>query len=70
MIALSALNLCRKSFRQIWIDDDTWFDIEVIDTYNMTITPMGRYKGRFEIPLPKRQYMGIRAKRSVKQDEE
>ena len=53
-------SIWRPPFRQIWVDDTTWFDIDIIDTWNMTITPAGRHKGRFEIPLPGKQYMGIR----------
>ncbi len=56
-------SLWRPTFRQIWVDDTTEFDVDVIDTYNMTITPAGRHKGRFDVPLPGRQYMGIRLKR-------
>ncbi len=57
-------SLWQPSFRQIWIDDDTWFDVDVIDTWNMTITPMGRFRGRFELPLPGRQYIGVRLRRA------
>ncbi len=58
-------SIWRPSFRQIWIDDTTWFDVEIIDTWNMTINRCGRYRGRFELPLPGRQYIGIRLKRSI-----
>lgn len=60
-------SIWRPSFRQIWIDDTTWFDVEIIDTWNMTISNAGRRRGRFEIPLPGRQYIGIRLKRSAVQ---
>lgn len=56
-------SIWRPSFRQIWVDDETEFDVEVIDTYDMTVTPAGRFKGRFNVPLPGKQYMGIRLKR-------
>lgn len=56
-------SLWQPTFRQIWVDDDTEFDVDVVDTYNMTITPAGRHKGRFDIPLPGRQYMGIRLRK-------
>lgn len=56
-------SIWRPSFRQIWIDDETWFDVDVIDTWNMTVTPAGRHKGRFDVPLPGSQYMGIRLTR-------
>jgi hypothetical protein len=35
----------------------------VIDTWNMTITPAGRHKGRYELPLTGAPYMGIRLKK-------
>lgn len=56
-------SIWRPAFRQIWVDDETWFDVEIVDTWNMTVTPAGRHQGRFEVPLPGRQYMGIRLKR-------
>lgn len=56
-------SIWRPAFRQIWVDDETWFDVEVVDTWNMTVTPAGRHRGRFEVPLPGNQYMGIRLKR-------
>ncbi len=59
-------SLWRPSFRQIWVDDETEYDVDVIDTYDMTITPVGRFKGRFDVPLPGKQYMGIRLKKVKK----
>ncbi len=56
-------SIWRPPFRQVWVDDETEFDVDVIDTYEMTITPVGRFKGRFDVPLPGKQYMGIRLKR-------
>lgn len=56
-------SIWRPSFRQIWVDDTTWFDVDVVDTWNMTVTPAGRHRGRFEVPLTGNQYMGIRLKR-------
>lgn len=57
-------SLWRPALRQIWIDGDTWYDVEIIDTWNMTIQSAGRYRGRFEIKLPGRQYIGVRLKKS------
>ena len=57
-------SIWRPSFRQIWIDDSTWFDVDVVDTWNMTVTPIGCRKGRFELPLPGTQYIGIRLRRA------
>lgn len=36
------------------------FDVEVIDTWNMTITPVGRHSGEFTIDMPSRPYMAVR----------
>lgn len=36
----------------------------------MTITPAGRHKGRYELPLPGTQYIGIRLKKSADQSDE
>ncbi len=56
-------SLWRPSFRQVYVDDETEFAVDVVDTYDMTITPIGRFKGRFDVPLPGKQYMGIRLRR-------
>ncbi len=53
----------RPSFRSFYFDDTTEYRVEIIDTWNMTITDAGIYKGRFTIQLPKRQYMAIRLKK-------
>lgn len=60
-------SLWRPPFRQIYIDDTTWYDVEIIDTWNMTITPVGRHKGRYEIELPGTEYIGIRLIKSESQ---
>ena len=33
---------------------------EIIDTWNMTITPAGRHSGEFTIDMPSRPYMAVR----------
>ena len=52
--------LSRPSFRDFCFDEDTWFDVDVIDTWNMTVTEAGAHKGRFRIALPGREYMAVR----------
>ena len=47
----------RPSFREYHIDDETEFEVEVIDTWNMTIE-----KGKFRIDLPGREYMAVRVR--------
>ena len=40
------------------------YNVEVIDTWNMTITPVeGEYEGLFEVPLPRLPYIAVRAMR-------
>lgn len=55
----------QPSFREFYFDDETEFEIEVIDTWNMTIEKQGTGKGRFTVRLPGRQYMAVRL-RTVK----
>lgn len=50
----------RPSFREFNFDEETEYRAEVIDTWNMTIEEAGVWKGRFQIPLPGREYMAIR----------
>lgn len=50
----------RPSFREYYIDDDTEFQVEVIDTWNMTIEDRGVFKGKFRVDLPGREYMAVR----------
>lgn len=54
----------RPSFREFHVDDETEFDVEVIDTWNMTIESAGRHKGKFRVELPSRQYMAVRLRRA------
>jgi len=54
----------RPSFRQFNFKDDTKYRVEVIDTWNMTISDAGVHSGRFKIDLPGRQYMAIRLRKA------
>ncbi len=53
----------RPSFREFNFTDGCEYEAEVIDTWNMTVTSIGRFSGRFNIPLPGREYMAIRLKK-------
>lgn len=47
---------------RMYLPDDVRFKLEVIDAWNMTITPVqGEYSGMTEIPLPGIPYMAVRA---------
>lgn len=50
----------RSSSRKFHLDDETTYEVEIIDTWNMTIENAGKHKGLFNISLPGRPYMAIR----------
>ena len=54
------------AFKDFYFDDTTEFEIEVIDTWNMTIEKHGIGKGKFRVMLSGHEYMAIRLK--VKED--
>ena len=56
----------RPSFREFRKNPQLQYRVEVIDTWNMTITDMGIFSGRFRIELPGREYMAVRLTRIQK----
>lgn len=56
-------SIWRPSFRDFWIDDETEYDVDIIDTWDMTVIPAGRHKGKFQVELPRKQYIGVRLRR-------
>ena len=57
----------RPSFREYYFDDESKFQVNVIDTWNMTIEDRGVFSGKFKVELPGREYMAVQMKR-VKED--
>lgn len=53
----------RPSCKEFEFPEDQKFQVEVIDTWNMTVTDMGIHSGYTKIQLPKRQFMAIRLQR-------
>lgn len=53
----------QPSLREFYIDDTTEFEAEVIDTWNMTITPAGTHHGKFCLELPGQPYIAVRLRR-------
>lgn len=53
----------RPSFRDYYFDENTQFDVDVIDTWDMKIHPMGRVKGKFRVELPGREYIAVRIRK-------
>ena len=46
------------------IDKAKDFAVDIIDTWNMTITSAGTHRGITKIDLPGNQYMAIRVRRA------
>lgn len=51
------------SFREYYFDNDTEYRVKVIDTWEMTVTDCGTFKGRFKIELPGKQFMAVQIKK-------
>lgn len=51
----------RPSFREFNLEEK--YEVEVIDTWEMTITSLGIKQGHIKVPLPAKEYMAIRLKR-------
>lgn len=50
----------RPSFREYYFDDETRLQVDVIDTWEMTIKRQGIFNGKFKIQLPGKEYMAVR----------
>ncbi len=54
----------RPAIKPITLPDDKRYAVEVIDTWDMTITPLdGAFSGPCEIPLPGKPYLALRIRR-------
>ena len=51
----------RPSFRNFQ-NEGSW-RVEVIDTWEMTVTDLGIFSGSFRVPLPGKEYMAIRLRK-------
>lgn len=49
----------RPSFRDFYFDEETEYEVKVLDTWDMTVEDKGVKKGRFRIELPAKQYMAV-----------
>ncbi|MDF2801933.1 MAG: hypothetical protein K0S61_1836 [Anaerocolumna sp.] len=50
----------RPSFKEFYFNNTKKYRVEVIDTWNMTISDKGVYSGKFKIDLPSKEYMALR----------
>ncbi len=53
----------RPGFRKYAMPEGAEYEVDVIDTWEMTITPVGTYSGKFKIQLPGKEYMAVRMRR-------
>ena len=53
----------RPSFRTFNLPEGETYEIEVIDTYEMTRENRGKFKGTVKIDLPGKEYMAVRLKK-------
>lgn len=58
----------RPAYRDFYIDEETDYVAEVIDTWDMTITKAGIFHGRFRVELPQKQFMAIRLRKATEAD--
>lgn len=57
------LGICQPKYRMLVLPGDVDYEVEVIDTWNMTVTSAGVHRGATRIDLPGNQYMALRVKR-------
>lgn len=60
---LAYYSFMQPSFRDFHLKDGAKYQVEVIDTWNMTIKKVGVFSGNFVIKLPGRPYMAIRMRK-------
>lgn len=53
----------QPSFREFYFDDETKFQVTVLDTWNMVKEERGIVQGRFKVELPGRPYMAVQLKK-------
>ena len=57
------LGICQPACRALFLPEDGDYGVEIIDTWNMTVTPAGIHRGMTRIDLPGNQYMALRVKK-------
>lgn len=53
----------RPSFREYYFDEETEFEVKVIDTWEMTTEERGTFKGKFRVDLPGKPYMAVQIRK-------
>lgn len=60
------LGFTQPSYRYFYLPEGQAYEFEIIDTWNMTVTPAGIHSGDTKIDLPQKQYIAIRMKKTDK----
>lgn len=55
--------MMRPSYRTYHLDDEYEYQVELIDTWEMTVKDCGTFFGKFTVAMPGREYMALRMKR-------
>ena len=56
----------RPAYKDITLPEEAAYTIEVIDAWEMTITPLeGTFSGKCRVPLPAKPYIALRIKKCV-----
>ena len=61
--AIHYLGICRPAYRPVMLPEDADYEVDVIDTWNMTVESRGVMRGYHQIELPGRQYMAVRVRK-------
>ncbi len=54
----------QPAFKEFYFDDVSEYQVEVLDTWEMTIEKRGIFNGKFRIDLPGKPYMAIRIRKT------
>lgn len=57
---LHYLGIMQPAYRELYLSEEKQYEVEIIDTWNMTVTFAGVYSGITRIKLPGRPYMALR----------
>lgn len=58
----------RPGYRDFYINDETEYAVDVLDTWDMTIRFAGVFHGKFRIALPSKQYIAVRLRKATDAD--
>ena len=57
------LGICQPLERMVLLPEDADYEVEIIDTWNMTITSLGKMRGFNKVKMPGNQYMALRIRK-------